>query len=83
MMETQLGQSGSMYSEWGLGDNMDELKEMVLDSNPYLFGLTMIVSVLHSLFEFLALKNGINSNPMSHSTKSNNRYCFLEECRIA
>lgn len=59
MMESQLKQSNSMYSEWGIGgDNMDEVKEMVLDANPYLFAVTIVVSLLHSVFEFLALKNG-------------------------
>lgn len=59
MMESQFRQTGGMYEEWGIGDgNMDEMKEMVLDANPILFGITIVVSLLHSLFEFLALKNG-------------------------
>ena len=68
MMESQIGQSNEMYKQWGLedagisgDDQYDEIKEMVMESNPYLFGLTMIVSALHSLFEFLALKNGKRS----------------------
>jgi len=67
MMESQIGQSNEMYKQWGLedagisgDDQYDEIKEMVMESNPYLFGLTMIVSALHSLFEFLALKNEVN-----------------------
>jgi len=60
MIEAQMKQANTMYADWGIGENnMDEMKEMVLDANPYLFAVTMIVSVLHSVFEFLALKNDI------------------------
>lgn len=53
-----------MQSEWGLGNNdeqsaMDEIKDILLDTNPYFFGLTVIVYILHSLFEFLAIKNEV------------------------
>lgn len=40
-------------------DNIqDTLKETLLETNPYLLGLTIAVSFLHSIFEFLAFKNG-------------------------
>jgi len=29
-----------------------------MDTNPYLLGLTMVVTFLHTIFEFLAFKNG-------------------------
>ena len=29
-----------------------------MDNNPYFLGITIIVSLLHSVFQFLALKNG-------------------------
>jgi len=29
-----------------------------MDTNPYILGLTVIVSIVHSIFEFLAFKNG-------------------------
>jgi hypothetical protein len=35
------------------------LQRVFLEGNPYLLGLTMVVSLLHSLFDFLAFKNGI------------------------
>jgi Cleft lip and palate transmembrane protein 1 (CLPTM1) len=38
---------------------MDEMKRMLLETNPILLGTTIVVSILHSLFEFLAFKNGI------------------------
>jgi Cleft lip and palate transmembrane protein 1 (CLPTM1) len=31
-----------------------------LEGNPYLLALTMVVSLLHSLFDFLAFKNGMH-----------------------
>ncbi|XP_031833326.1 putative lipid scramblase CLPTM1 [Nomia melanderi] len=39
--------------------DQDTLKETLLETNPYLLGLTLIVTVLHSVFEFLAFKNDI------------------------
>lgn len=40
-------------------EDQDSLKEALLDTSPYLLGLTIIVSVLHSVFELLAFKNDI------------------------
>ena len=37
---------------------MESFKRMMLDTNPYLLGLTFAVTILHSLFDFLAFKNG-------------------------
>ncbi|TPX34032.1 hypothetical protein SmJEL517_g03174 [Synchytrium microbalum] len=37
----------------------DEVKRMLLETNPYLMGITMFVSILHSLFDFLAFKNEV------------------------
>ena len=30
----------------------------MLETNPYLLALTFVVSIVHSVFEFLAFKNG-------------------------
>ncbi|KAI9193337.1 cleft lip and palate transmembrane protein 1-domain-containing protein [Polychytrium aggregatum] len=38
----------------------DELKRMFTDTNPILLGVTFVVSLLHSLFDFLAFKNDID-----------------------
>lgn len=38
--------------------DQDTLKETLLETNPYLLGMTIVVSILHSVFEFLAFKNG-------------------------
>lgn len=40
-------------------DEQDTLKETLLDTNPYLLALTMVVSIVHSVFELLAFKNDI------------------------
>lgn len=37
-----------------------------METNPYLLGLTIVVSIVHSIFEFLAFKNG-ELAPLSHS----------------
>lgn len=34
------------------------LQEAMVETNPYLLGLTVAISILHSIFEFLAFKNG-------------------------
>jgi len=36
----------------------DEFKRVLLDTNPWILGLTVAVSLLHSVFDFLAFKNG-------------------------
>lgn len=52
----------SMFSALG-GEEQDEeqdtVKELLLDTSPYLLGLTISVSILHSIFELLAFKNDI------------------------
>lgn len=38
----------------------DKMKEMFIETNPYLLGITVCVSMLHSLFDFLAFKNDVS-----------------------
>ncbi|RIB26894.1 cleft lip and palate transmembrane protein 1-domain-containing protein [Gigaspora rosea] len=45
---------GDAHSEF------DEIKRMLKETNPILLGVTFIVSLLHSVFEFLAFKNDIS-----------------------
>jgi len=40
-------------------EDQDSIKEAFLETNPYLLGLTFVVSIVHSIFEFLAFKNDI------------------------
>lgn len=40
-------------------DDQDYVKEALLETSPILLGLTFVVSIVHSIFEFLAFKNDI------------------------
>lgn len=40
-------------------EDRDSLKEAFLETSPYLLAVTIVVSLLHSVFEFLAFKNDI------------------------
>ncbi|GJN02858.1 hypothetical protein PR202_ga20246 [Eleusine coracana subsp. coracana] len=57
----QIEQSFQVHRSYGsmLEGEADELKRVFLEGNPYFLGLTMVVSMLHSLFDFLAFKNDI------------------------
>ncbi|XP_011083215.1 cleft lip and palate transmembrane protein 1 homolog [Sesamum indicum] len=57
----QIDQSFQIHRSYGsmLEGEADELKRVFLEGNPYLLAVTMVVSVLHSIFDFLAFKNDI------------------------
>ncbi|KAL5567432.1 hypothetical protein UlMin_030596 [Ulmus minor] len=57
----QIDQSFQIHSSYGsmIEGEADELKRVFLEGNPYLLGITMVVSIFHSLFDFLAFKNDI------------------------
>ncbi|KAL3721273.1 hypothetical protein ACJRO7_033727 [Eucalyptus globulus] len=57
----QIDQSFQVHRSYGsmLEGESDELKRVFLEGNPYLLGITMVVSLLHSVFDFLAFKNDI------------------------
>ncbi|XP_050720980.1 putative lipid scramblase CLPTM1 [Eriocheir sinensis] len=71
LFKWQLYAAQAMKNRWpgtalleGLGGEEDEeeqdtIKEAFLETSPYLLGLTILVSLLHSVFEFLAFKNDI------------------------
>lgn len=40
-------------------EDQDSIKETLLETNPYLLGMTVLISILHSVFELLAFKNDI------------------------
>lgn len=40
----------------------------LLETSPYLLALTIIVSIVHSVFEFLAFKNGRHGGPGHQAT---------------
>jgi len=60
-MFSQMEQSFSMQQSMGAAgeEDSDEFKRMLTDTNPYLLGLTAVVTLLHSVFDFLAFKNDI------------------------
>ena len=59
-MYEQMSQSLEMQLSLGSQDSeIDDIKRMLLETNPYLLGVTMVVSLLHMVFDFLAFKNGI------------------------
>lgn len=61
MMYSQFQETFRMQTEMmGVDANeTDQVKRMFLDTNIYLLVITMFVSILHSVFDFLAFKNDI------------------------
>lgn len=56
----QMDQSLAMQESLGMVEGeKDEVKRMLFETNPYLLALTLIVSLLHTIFDFLAFKNDI------------------------
>ncbi|KAG4203021.1 hypothetical protein ERO13_A05G375100v2 [Gossypium hirsutum] len=57
----QIDQSFQIHRSYGsmVEGEADELKRVFLEGNPYLLVITMVVSLLHSVFDFLAFKNDI------------------------
>lgn len=62
----QLYLSQSMKNQWYGGmladdtaeEDQDTLKRTLLDTNPYLLAITVVITLVHNVFEFLAFKNG-------------------------
>jgi hypothetical protein len=50
---------GEMAGQDEGDDEQDTIKQALLETNPYLLGVTVIVSLVHTVFEFLAFKNDI------------------------
>lgn len=44
----------------GAGAELDEVKRMLVETNPWFLGLTALVSMLHVLFEMLAFKSDVS-----------------------
>lgn len=67
LIKLQMYLSQNMRNQWyqALGDvqdseeEQDSLKEAILETNPIMLGLTVVVTLVHSVFEFLAFKNDI------------------------
>lgn len=69
LFKWQMYASQAMRNKWYsfMGEDMmeesdedqDSLKTTLTETNPYLLAITVIVSIIHSVFEFLAFKNDI------------------------
>jgi hypothetical protein len=69
--------------------SQSQIKRIFLEGNPYLLALTMAVSMLHSVFDFLAFKNDIgfwkeNKSMEGLSARSIviNAFCQLVSCWV-
>lgn len=61
VFQKQFEQQQKAQQTYGLETaDMDEMKRMYLETDPILLSVTMIVSVLHTIFEVLAFKNDIS-----------------------
>ncbi|CAD7699576.1 unnamed protein product [Ostreobium quekettii] len=60
-MYFQMDQSFEMQQEMGLAQDTDPdaFKRILLEGNPILLGVTFVVTLLHTVFDFLAFKNDI------------------------
>lgn len=58
---TQMEESFKMQQSMGVNsdDETDQFKRILVEGNPILLGITFVVSLLHSVFDFLAFKNDI------------------------
>ncbi|RKF54395.1 Cleft lip and palate transmembrane protein 1 [Erysiphe neolycopersici] len=51
---------GTSFSGGGDGSELEMIKEVLLDTNPYLLATTVAVSIVHMIFEMLAFKSDIS-----------------------
>ena len=60
-MRNRFNVMGNLMGEDEDEQDQDSIKEAFLETNFYLLVITFVVSILHTIFEFLAFKNGKNS----------------------
>ncbi|KAL4476429.1 hypothetical protein ABPG74_010162 [Tetrahymena malaccensis] len=62
LMINQMEQTFNDQANLGLHDanSLEQFKEILGDNNPYYLAITFTVSILHSVFELLAVKNDIS-----------------------
>lgn len=61
-LQVAMEESWRLQDSLGVGANEDttqEIKRMLVETNPLLLAVTVIVSLLHALFDYLAFKNDI------------------------
>lgn len=68
-IQLQMQNSWDLHAQWGTQGEKetDQIKSMIMDTNPILLVITLVVSTLHMLFDFLAFKNDIS---FWHNTKT-------------
>lgn len=61
LLEAQMDESWKLQQSWGTSGEteVDMVKKMLIETNPYYLGLTMVVSLLHTVFDCLAFKNDV------------------------
>ena len=65
IMANLMGDSENEHED----EDQDSIKEAFLETNIYLLVITFVVSIVHSIFEFLAFKNGkLMSNVKGHGS---------------
>lgn len=88
-MFSQMEQSFQMQISMGTAaeGESDEFKRMLIETNPYFLALTFVVTILHSVFDFLAFRNGtgacnLTNNQISHSGRTRRiwKACLSERC---
>jgi hypothetical protein len=58
---SQMEETWRMQDETGQSDGAsDMMRTVLMDTNPWLLGITLIVSLLHTIFDMLAFKNDIS-----------------------
>ena len=57
-MRNRFNVMGNLMGENEDEQDQDSIKEAFLETNIYLLVITFVVSILHTIFEFLAFKNG-------------------------
>ncbi|KAF6762052.1 cleft lip and palate associated transmembrane protein [Ephemerocybe angulata] len=59
----------------GGASEIDEIKRMLLETNPWFLGLTGLVSILHVVFEMLAFKSDVK--PLAREEGDGRRFCQI------
>ncbi|OQS06676.1 cleft lip and palate transmembrane family protein [Thraustotheca clavata] len=60
-MMLTFGSALRQQKDLGFGeDDLDQMRSLIADTNPYLLAVTMTVSLLHMLFDWLAFKSDIS-----------------------
>ena len=52
--------TNSIYREYGISSDLDMTKKMLSETNFYLLILTLVVTLAHTVCEFMAFKNEIH-----------------------